>query len=284
MADRRTAVPVGQEADELARYWLELGRRIVSRKLASSLYPELVGKIPRGQVHALILIAEAGEPVSASWPRCWSLDESTVTLPPSTSSKPAAWPSGAVRRATRARRRPNRPRGARDRGCGASTSAPLLAEVLGALDHRGAGRKFIRLDRQGSRRRCGCCAPKVVIDERASPTSLIARSSPSYIGLDARQCPPGRRSIKTIVSTALPTIVGRPVRAQPSTRGWSFRLHPHLDGLDAAVRQARRSLRAQTPIPVRDHHLLVGVGARAATENMLKLDCLPPAARSAPAA
>ncbi len=79
MADRRTAVPVGQEADELARYWLELGRRIVSRKLSSSLYPELVGKIPRGQVHALILIAEAGEPRISELASLLSLDESTVT-------------------------------------------------------------------------------------------------------------------------------------------------------------------------------------------------------------
>jgi hypothetical protein len=51
---------IDSQADELVRYWLVLGHRIMSRKLAPSLYPELANKLPRGQVHALVLLAEAG--------------------------------------------------------------------------------------------------------------------------------------------------------------------------------------------------------------------------------
>ena len=79
MAGRDEADRVEQEADELVRYWLELGRRIVSRKLSSSLYPELAGKLPRGQLHALILLSEAGEPRISELAVLLSLDESTVT-------------------------------------------------------------------------------------------------------------------------------------------------------------------------------------------------------------
>ena len=67
------------QADELVGYWLELGRRIMSRKLASSLYPELKDKYSRGQVHALVLLAEAGEPKISELAAVLSLDESTVT-------------------------------------------------------------------------------------------------------------------------------------------------------------------------------------------------------------
>jgi DNA-binding MarR family transcriptional regulator len=79
MARRDKANLIEQEADELVRYWLELGRRIVSRKLTSSLYPELAGKLPRGQLHALILLSEAGEPHINELATLLSLDESTVT-------------------------------------------------------------------------------------------------------------------------------------------------------------------------------------------------------------
>jgi DNA-binding MarR family transcriptional regulator len=79
MAGREKANLVEQEADELVRYWLELGRRITSRKLSSSLYPELVGKLSRGQLHALILLSEAGEPRISELADLLSLDESTVT-------------------------------------------------------------------------------------------------------------------------------------------------------------------------------------------------------------
>jgi len=70
---------INKQADELVDSWLVLGHRIMSRKLASSLYPELVGKLPRGQLHALILLSEAGEPRISQLAGMLSLDESTVT-------------------------------------------------------------------------------------------------------------------------------------------------------------------------------------------------------------
>jgi DNA-binding MarR family transcriptional regulator len=70
---------IDSQADELVRYWLVLGHRIMSRKLAPSLYPELANKLPRGQVHALVLLAEAGEPKISELAAVLSLDESTVT-------------------------------------------------------------------------------------------------------------------------------------------------------------------------------------------------------------
>lgn len=70
---------ITNQADELVGYWLVLGQRIMSRKLASSLNPELTGKLPRGQVHALVLLAEAGEPKISELAAVLSLDESTVT-------------------------------------------------------------------------------------------------------------------------------------------------------------------------------------------------------------
>jgi DNA-binding MarR family transcriptional regulator len=70
---------IDSQADELVRYWIELGHRITSRKLASSLYPELTGKLQRGQVHALVMLQEAGEPNIHELAAMLSLDESTVT-------------------------------------------------------------------------------------------------------------------------------------------------------------------------------------------------------------
>lgn len=70
---------INRQADELVNSWLVLGHRIMSRKLASSLYPELAGKLPRGQLHALILLSEAGEPRISELAGMLSLDESTVT-------------------------------------------------------------------------------------------------------------------------------------------------------------------------------------------------------------
>jgi DNA-binding MarR family transcriptional regulator len=70
---------IERQAYELVSYWLVLGHRIMSRKLASSLYPELAGKLPRGQLHALILLSEAGEPRINQLAEMLSLDESTVT-------------------------------------------------------------------------------------------------------------------------------------------------------------------------------------------------------------
>ena len=78
-ADKNDAVVIDSQADELAGYWLKLGHRIMSRKLAFSLYPELTGKLPRGQVHALVLLAQAGEPKISELAAVLSLDESTVT-------------------------------------------------------------------------------------------------------------------------------------------------------------------------------------------------------------
>ena len=78
-ASKTDSALIDSQADELVGYWLVLGRRIMSRKLASSLYPESTGKIPRGQVHALMLLAEAGEPKISQLAAVLSLDESTVT-------------------------------------------------------------------------------------------------------------------------------------------------------------------------------------------------------------
>jgi DNA-binding MarR family transcriptional regulator len=70
---------IEKQADELVRYWLELGRRIASRKLSSSLHPELAGKLSGGQLHALIMVSECGEPRISELASMLSLDESTVT-------------------------------------------------------------------------------------------------------------------------------------------------------------------------------------------------------------
>ena len=78
-ASKTDSTVIDSQADELVRYWLELGHRVMSRKLASSLYPELAGKLPRGQLHALMLLSEAGEPRINELAAALSLDESTVT-------------------------------------------------------------------------------------------------------------------------------------------------------------------------------------------------------------
>ncbi|MGD0166888.1 MAG: MarR family transcriptional regulator [Gaiellaceae bacterium] len=70
---------IEKQADELVRYWLELGHRMINRKLSASLYPELAGKLSRGQLHALIILAESGEPRISELASMLSLDESTVT-------------------------------------------------------------------------------------------------------------------------------------------------------------------------------------------------------------
>jgi DNA-binding MarR family transcriptional regulator len=79
MARRDETTLIDQQADELVRHWLELGHRILSRKLSSSLHPELAGKLSRGQLHALILLSECDEPRISEFAAVLSLDESTVT-------------------------------------------------------------------------------------------------------------------------------------------------------------------------------------------------------------
>lgn len=144
MADPDKTDPVDQAADELARYWLELGRRIVSRKLSSSLYPELVGKIPRGQVHALILIAEAGEPRISELAALLSLDESTVTR---LVDKLEAAELAERRHSTRDRRTTSvviTDAGREIVTCAREHQRALMVEVLGALDPE-ERTEFIRL-------------------------------------------------------------------------------------------------------------------------------------------
>jgi DNA-binding MarR family transcriptional regulator len=70
---------LAKQADELLSHWLELGRRMLSRKLASSFCPEFAGKLSRGQLHGLMVLSEAGEPRISELARSLSLDESTVT-------------------------------------------------------------------------------------------------------------------------------------------------------------------------------------------------------------
>jgi len=134
MAGRDEADRVEQEADELVRYWLELGRRIVSRKLSSSLYPELVGKLPRGQLHALILLSEAGEPRISELAVLLSLDESTVTR---LVDKLEAAGLAERRRSTSDRRSTSvaiTDAGRKIVACAREHHCAFMAEVLGALD------------------------------------------------------------------------------------------------------------------------------------------------------
>jgi DNA-binding MarR family transcriptional regulator len=70
---------INEQADELLGHWLELGRWMLGRKLSASLFPELSGKLSRGQLHALILLSAAGEPCISELAALLSLDESTVT-------------------------------------------------------------------------------------------------------------------------------------------------------------------------------------------------------------
>jgi DNA-binding MarR family transcriptional regulator len=70
---------IAEQADEVLKLWLDLGRRMLSRRLESSLYPELAGKLSRGQLHALMFLGMAGEPRISQLAAALSLDESTVT-------------------------------------------------------------------------------------------------------------------------------------------------------------------------------------------------------------
>jgi DNA-binding MarR family transcriptional regulator len=132
------------QADELVGYWLELGRRIMSRKLASSLYPELKDKYSRGQVHALVLLAEAGEPKISELAAVLSLDESTVTR---LVDKLEAAGLAERRRSTSDRRSTSvviTAEGRKVVTCAREHQRVLLAEVLGALDPA-ERTEFIRL-------------------------------------------------------------------------------------------------------------------------------------------
>jgi DNA-binding MarR family transcriptional regulator len=134
MAGQDKADRVEQEADELVRYWLELGRRVVSRKLSSSLYPELAGKLPRGQLHALILLSEAGEPRINELAALLSLDESTVTR---LVDKLEAAGLAERRHSTSDRRSTSvaiTDTGREIAACARKHQRAFMAEVLGALD------------------------------------------------------------------------------------------------------------------------------------------------------
>ena len=132
------------QADELVGYWLQLGRRIMSRKLAASLYPELSGRLPRGQVHALVLLAEVGEPKISELAAVLSLDESTVTR---LVDKLEAAGLAERRRSTSDRRSTSvviTAAGRKVVACAREQQRALLAEVLAALDPE-ERTEFIRL-------------------------------------------------------------------------------------------------------------------------------------------
>ena len=132
------------QADELVGYWLELGRRIMSRKLASSLYPELKDKYSRGQVHALVLLAEAGEPKISELAAVLSLDESTVTR---LVDKLEAAGLAERRRSTSDRRSTSvviTKAGRKVVACAREHQRALMTEVLTALDPH-ERTEFIRL-------------------------------------------------------------------------------------------------------------------------------------------
>ncbi|MGA9762723.1 MAG: MarR family winged helix-turn-helix transcriptional regulator [Gaiellaceae bacterium] len=135
---------IDRQADELAGYWLQLGHRIMSRKLASSLYPELKDRLPRGQVHALVLLAEAGEPKINQLAALLSLDESTVTR---LVDKLEAAGLAERRRSTSDRRSTGvviTAEGLEIVTCAREHQRVLLAEVLSALDPA-ERTEFIRL-------------------------------------------------------------------------------------------------------------------------------------------
>jgi DNA-binding MarR family transcriptional regulator len=135
---------IDRQADELVRYWLQLGHRIMSRKLASTLYPELKDRLPRGQVHALVLLAEAGEPKISQLAAELSLDESTVTR---LVDKLEAAGLAERRRSTSDRRSTSvviTAEGLEVVTCAREHQRVLLAEVLSALDPA-ERTEFIRL-------------------------------------------------------------------------------------------------------------------------------------------
>jgi DNA-binding MarR family transcriptional regulator len=133
-AAKNDSAVIDRQADELVGYWLQLGRRIMSRKLAASLYPELSGRLPRGQVHALVLLAEAGEPKISELASVLSLDESTVTR---LVDKLEAAGVAERRRSTSDRRSTSvviTAEGRKVVTCAREHQRVLLTEVLAALD------------------------------------------------------------------------------------------------------------------------------------------------------
>jgi DNA-binding MarR family transcriptional regulator len=78
-ASKKETVAIERQADELLRHWLELGRWMLSRKVSASLHPELGGKLSPGQLQALAIVSEVGEPRIGELATALSLDESTVT-------------------------------------------------------------------------------------------------------------------------------------------------------------------------------------------------------------
>jgi DNA-binding MarR family transcriptional regulator len=135
---------IDRQADELVRYWLQLAHRIMSRKLASTLYPELKDRLPRGQVHALVLLAEAGEPKISQLAAELSLDESTVTR---LVDKLEVAGLAERRRSTSDRRSTSvviTAEGLEVVTCAREHQRVLLAEVLSALDPA-ERTEFIRL-------------------------------------------------------------------------------------------------------------------------------------------
>ena len=143
-ASKSDSTVIDSQADELVGYWLKLGHRIMSRKLASSIYPELTGKLPRGQVHALVLLAEAGEPKISELAAVLSLDESTVTR---LVDKLEAAGLAGRRRSTSDRRSTSvviTDEGRKVVTCAREHQRVLLAEVLSALDPK-ERIEFIRL-------------------------------------------------------------------------------------------------------------------------------------------
>jgi DNA-binding MarR family transcriptional regulator len=70
--------PVSLLADELGWSWLELGRRMWSRKASARLHPKLASLSP-GRLQALMLLGETAEPRICDLAEALALDESTVT-------------------------------------------------------------------------------------------------------------------------------------------------------------------------------------------------------------
>jgi DNA-binding MarR family transcriptional regulator len=143
-SSRRKDTLLETQADELLRHWLELGRRMLSRKLSSSLYPEFAGKLSRGQLHALMLLAEADEPCISELAAALSLDESTVTR---LVDKLEAEGLAERRRSTTDRRSTTvvmTKAGQDVIDCAREHQRALMAEVLGALD-RTERAEYVRL-------------------------------------------------------------------------------------------------------------------------------------------
>jgi len=143
-AGKSNSAVIDSQANELGGYWLVLGHRIMSRKLAASLYPELTNKLPRGQVHALVLLAEAGDPNISELAAVLSLDESTVTR---LVDKLEAADLAERRRSTSDRRSTSvviTKAGRKVVTCALEHQRALMAEVLSALDPE-ERTEFVRL-------------------------------------------------------------------------------------------------------------------------------------------